>query len=229
MKILLAALLALTLTACATAPANVVLGSDAPDGLVVFEVATQGPAATTFYQIEGAAYDSAQSRIEGSGYFLMGAGGAPGKPSARYAVARAKPGTYVLTAISHMGTWYDCFNGDTIAFDVTPGAVTFLGELDARPALADIALKLPSYSMNSQKFYVLDTPRPAVTPPSALPDWTSDLAVYLKANFPQVSAPLKAATFQPAKFESGRSLFGEKVCYGYFNRAKDDPKPRPAK
>jgi hypothetical protein len=225
MKTLLASLLALTLAACATAPADVVLGSDAPDGLLVFEVVTEGPAATTSYQIEGAAFDSAQSRIEGSGYFLMGAGGAPGKPSARYAVARAKPGSYVLTAISHMGTWYDCFNDGTVAFDVAPGTVTFLGRLDARPALADIALKLPGYSMNSQKFYVLDTPRPALTPPTEIIDWTSDLGAHLKATYPQVSAPMKAATLQPAKFASGRSLLGQRVCYGYFNRAKDEPKP----
>jgi hypothetical protein len=222
-----AALLGLV-SACATAPADVVLGPDAPQGLVVMEVVTAGPAASTSYQIEAAAYDAEQSRIEGSGYFILYANNAPGKPGSRYVVALAKPGAYALTAVSHMSTWYDCFNNGTIAFDVEPGKVTFLGRLDAAPALMDIALKLPSYSMNSQKFYVLDTPRPAVTAPNELAEWQSPLTAYVSSTFPQVSAPIKAADHRPATFASGWSLLGQKVCYGYFNRAKDNPKATPA-
>jgi len=216
------------LSACATAPANVVLGPDAPEGLIVMEVSTTGAAGKASYQIEAAAYDADQARIEGSGYFYLYAGNAPEKPGSRYVAALAKPGTYALTAVSHMSTWYDCFNNGTVAFDVEPGKVTFLGHLDANPALMDIALKLPSYSMNSQKFYVLDTPRPAVTSPKDLGDWNTPLTAYVSATFPQVTAPIKAAEHRPATFASGWSLLGQKVCYGYFNRAKDGSKAPPA-
>jgi len=224
MRTQLVVAMSVMLTACATAPAAVVLGPDATEGLVVMEVVNEGPIAKTTYQIEAAAYDPTQSRIESSGYFLLYANNSPGQPASRYLVARAKPGTYALTAVSHMSTWYDCFNNGTVSFRIEPGVVTFLGKLDARPALADIALKLPSYSTNSEKFYVLDTPKPALTQPDDLADWNIPLSAYLNATFPQVTAPVRPVETRPATFASGRSLLGQKVCYGYFNRAKEPPK-----
>lgn len=207
----------LFLSACATtAPDKVFFAPDAVDGLVIMEVV---PTPAT-YQIEAASFDPAQSRIESKGYVTLYA-----SPAMRYAVSRAKPGVYALTAVSHQTTWYDCFNGGTVAFEVKPGEVTFLGKLDARPALADIAVKLPGYSMNSQKFYVLDTPRPAMTAPADMADWKGELAPFLSNTYPNVTAPAKAAELKPATFASGWSLLGQKVCYGYFNRAKDQPEP----
>jgi hypothetical protein len=207
----------LLLSACATTPPDkIFFAPDAADGLVVMEIVpTQAS-----YQIEAASFEPAQSRIESKGYFVLN-----GSPATRYAVSRAKPGVYALTAVSVQTTWYDCFNGGTVAFEVKPGEVTFLGKLDARPALADIARQLPGYSMNSQKFYVLDTPRPALTAPADIAGWQGELTPFLAGVYPNVTAQTKPAEMKPAIFASGWSLLGQKVCYGYFNRAKDQPDP----
>lgn len=215
------AALALPLFACATAPVDVVLGPGSPDALVVVELAPNSVPASAHYQVEAAAFDAAQSRIEGSGYFYLPVSPKAGAPAPRYTVARAKPGTYALTAVSHNTLWYDCFNGGTVAFTVEPGTVTFLGRFDARPSLRDIVTKLPSYSMNQQRHYLLDSGRPALTAPTDTPGWNEGLSTYLRETFPNVGAPVRAAELRPATFASGWSLLGQKVCYGYFNRAKD--------
>ena len=125
-------------------------------------------------------------------------------------------GTYAINQITTQNYWGACFNGGTKAFEVKPGHVTFVGELDPAPSLVEVIQAVQSGALprkTSGAKFVFDTPRPALTPPAELPDWQARLAAHL-SDYPGITAPIVAADLVDTTFNASRSLL-QKVCERY--------------
>jgi hypothetical protein len=214
---------------CAAQAKGLAFDAAAKDGLIVVEADPARPVLLGgSYSLEMSRYADGQlltGTFKGGWVTLKGMG--KNQADRRFFIARAAPGDYALSSLSLKGTWYACYNSDTVAYTVRPGEVTFIGRFNPIPSLREIAIMTPSVSINSRSYYVLDTPRPAITPPGALAGWNEALAGYLASEQPDVHAPVVAATLRSVSFQTGRSLFGERVCYGYF-RGKPSKDPAAA-
>jgi hypothetical protein len=213
------AVIAVALSGCAAVPGDYSLDSASQDALVVIET---NPADAlrpgAGFTLEVARYVPEQGMLS---YSFSGGWtntneveATPGQR--QFVVARTKvSGEHVISSLTHKGHWTACFNGATHSFPVQRGEVVFVGRVDPNPALVAIATGAPSSSMNGQDHYVLDTPRLPLVPPSQIPGWQDAARDYLRRNFPKVQGRLVAAEPRPATFSTGRSLLGERVCYGY--------------
>ena len=210
------------LAACTAVPKDFAFDASSQQGLVLVEVEPVGDAGRKQpYGIQIAAFDPAKGLPQGW-ISLDQVGGTAGAP--RYFIGRAAPGTYVISSFDHQASWYSCLNGGTARFEVAPGRATYLGRVDPRLPLLELALKTPSTSINGAHHYVLDTPRLKIAPPEQVGGWRENAAALLAANYPNVKAQLQPAVLTPTTFPTGRSLFGEKVCYGYFRKSASAPK-----
>lgn len=208
----------LGLASCVTPPAHVAVHPNSQQGLILVEI---DPENTTF---TGEAGTPVSPRL---GYFLTFSRypkdasadappalgdwvhvnmPAPGKTTGRFWAEPAPAGTYVLEALNVGGgvSWGSCFNKATIAFDVRPGEVVYLGELSPRPVFQDIAANLPSALQVGTYRYVFDRTAPAFTPSALTPQKAAEITDFLKRVYPQVDAPLKSGTLRPATFRSGK-------------------------
>ncbi|MGK6353750.1 hypothetical protein ACMGDH_00820 [Sphingomonas sp. DT-207] len=145
-----------------------------------------------------------------------------------YLVMRVKPGRWVFQSYSQQDKWALCFNAGSWQFEVKPGRVVYLGEFDSpwhRERLTEEALRSGKVSISGYGFAdFFDLPEG----PRFRPVDTDQLAAVrdmLGRQAPAVTAPVEAAEYSPAKFGTGSTLFGERVCGGYFVKGakkKDD-------
>ncbi len=138
----------------------------------------------------------------------------------RYVVFRAPAGVYAIRDL-RLPRGQACFNGGTMAFEVRPGQVTYLGRYEpdsdiaqfdqawtrgqVRPALA-----------SDDAATLFDAPRPSLRTPAQVESWRARLASFLAVHYPGVSAPIEAAEPTPAVFGVSAGLFGQqRVCHGH--------------
>lgn len=132
-----------------------------------------------------------------------------------YAITAVEPGgTYAINGLTVQGFWRACFNGGTKAFEVKPGTVTFIGLLDPSPTIAQIRAGLPPIVRGTQAVELFDLPRPALTPVAELPGGKEALAEYLKANYPQITAPIEAPEPVDMTFDKSKTIMGT-LCERY--------------
>lgn len=132
-----------------------------------------------------------------------------------YAITAVDPGgTYAINGLTVQGLWRACFNGGTKAFEVKPGTVTFIGLLDPNPSIAQIHTGLPPVVRGTQAVELFDSPRPALTPVADLPGGKEALAEYLKANYPQITAPIETPAPVDMTFDKSKTLMGT-LCERY--------------
>lgn len=229
LRVVLAALGALVVTACAATPKDISISPASDIGLVVFEVEpTEDLRDSALYNLGVTAFDPASGKLTAN--FFGGWAGIDPQSAAiserSYLVGQAKPGAYALTDL-RLGQWGICYNNGTVRFDVRPGEVVFVGRYNPNPSLTELSQavrsgKLPPRATQTQFFYLFDTPRPDLTPPDRVEGWREGVQTYLAANFPNVSAPLTPAVHTPAVFGTGRSLDGtNKLCGGYYAKGRD--------
>ena len=101
-----------------------------------------------------------------------------------------------------------------MAFTVEAGKVSYIGLIDPNPALERIIRDLPEETRGAH-FYLFDTPRLKLTPPSQRPDWNADVARFIAERFPKVQAPVVAAEPVETTFAPGRSAIAGKICQKY--------------
>jgi hypothetical protein len=206
---------ALTLAACASVPDDVAIGPSSPRGLIVIAVAapSSGPPLPDF-SLTISRFSEEEGRLDG-GWARVN--NAERDAEGRYwLVAQAEPGLYVISNLSHQSTWHACFNAGTRAFEVEPGQVSFVGAINPLPALQAIALTLPSVSMNGENLFAMDQEL-AFFDLGGVSSWEAPLERFVRARFPNVTAPITAVANRPVSFNTGRDLFGlQRVCGGYY-------------
>ncbi len=198
-------------------------------GVIAIEVEPGGPMASANggYRLNIGAFSPEAHAFNANPFGGWASLGVLGKtPTAGgYYLAKAKPGAYALLGLS-VKNWGVCYNGDSQTFEVKPGQVTFLGRYDPQPSLIDLSLavqsgRLSSVARGTDVLYIFDTPRLALTPPAQLESWRPALEDWLKAEKPDVQAPVVVADLTPTHFNTGRDAFGlQRICGGYY--AKHD-------
>lgn len=215
------AVCAAALTACSSVPdRDLVLGPDARKGMIAILVeptlGTVHSSAAFFVSVR--AFDP----TDGTLVKPLAGGGVPMTSLNSFALQRhfvvgmADPGLYALEAVRVGINWAACFDGGTQSFEVRPGEVTFVGLLDPRPTLVQLARQMPNRASGTEPHHLLGVPRPHLTPPPELPGWRDQLRAELAARFPKVTAELREADLRPITFKPGRGLLGERMCDGVF-------------
>ena len=225
------ALCALFLTAaCAATPRDITITPTSDVGLVVVAVEPpQDLAEAARYTLVVSQFDP-DSRTLPLGSMAGIEAQSAAVRERTYLVGQARPGVYVLSAL-RVSAWGLCYNGGTVRFDVRPGEVTVVGLFDPNPSLTDLTRavirgEVPASAPYNEHHYVFDTPRPNVTNIDEIEGWEEGVNAYLSANFPNVAAPVRAATLEPAIFGTGRSLHGlTKLCGGYYSSSPEADAP----
>jgi hypothetical protein len=179
------------------------------------------PGYKTSWRMGVQSYDPAEQKLQGGPF----GGGATiaGRPKSfvdGYLVETIKPGTYVFRDFSRQDYWSLCFNGGSLRFTVGPGEVLYLGEFDVVKHVVELERlavttgRVTARSGEPVQFF--DT----VTPPAFAPADEAGLAAVaamVKARMPKTSVAPKAAQFAPARFGTGKDLFGiSRICGGYY-------------
>ena len=180
------------------------------------------------YKIGFKKYDAANEALQGGPYagsVLMSA--RPSLFAHGYLVSDLKPGTYVVTEISRQDSWALCFHDSSVQFTVRPGEVLYLGDLDATFHIAELQRKAMSSGKMRLRQGSLAHFFDDVTPPRFTPGTVADLpavAAMMKSAMPRTTVAPQLAQFQPARFGTGRDLFGlSRICGGYWS-GKAKPK-----
>lgn len=219
---LLLAMLA-AVPAAAREPRTIAITPRSPGAVIVLkaEPLPIPPGYRTSYRIGLQSYDPDARRMTGGPY-----GGQATFAATRgafvdgYMVLEARPGTYAFRDLSRQDYWALCFNEGSLQFNVRPGEVVYLGEMDVRMHVAE----LERMSLMSGRTTVRSG-EPAhffdgVTPPALAPVDEAGLAAVaamVRARMPRTTVAPKAAAFTPARFGTGRDLFGlRRICGGYY-------------
>jgi hypothetical protein len=144
-----------------------------------------------------------------------------------YLVSDVRPGTYVITDFSRQDLWALCFHDNSVQFTVRPGEVVYLGDFDARFHVMELEQMAISSGRTSLRQGNLAHFFDDVTPPRLKPGTETDLpqvAAALRAAMPKTTVAPTLAAFSPARFGTGRDLFGlQRICGGYYT-GKAKPK-----
>lgn len=145
----------------------------------------------------------------------------------QYAAILVPPGTYVFQDLAQQHAWAVCFNEHSRSFSVHAGEAVFLG--DYHPALNLLQLSQLAHesgqlvAQQSSVFHYFEhiVPPQITTPTSTSADFLA-AKQYEAASMPSLHGRLQPVVYRPAKFGTGYTLFGERVCGGYF---RDKVKP----
>ncbi|HYG48790.1 MAG TPA: hypothetical protein VD846_12730 [Allosphingosinicella sp.] len=227
-----AAVLAATLVAAAAAApvlakdvADFAITPGSADALVVFKAPDipRPPGYKTSWRMGVQSYDPAEEKLQGAPFGGMETlAGRPKSFVDGYLVEVMKPGTYVFRDFSRQDLWSLCFNGGSLRFTIKPGEVLYLGEFDAAKHVEELQTLAVSSGRVTAKsgspVGFFDT----VSPPAFAPVDEAGLAAaaaMIKARMPKTTVAPKAARFAPARFGTGRDLFGlQRICGGYYTK-----------
>ena len=116
---------------------------------------------------------------------------------------------------------------DSVQFTIRPGEVVYLGDFDAHFHVAELEQMAISTGRTRLRQGNLAHFFDGVTPPRLKPGTEVDLpqvAAVLRAAMPKTTVAPTLATFSPARFGTGRDLFGlQRICGGYYT-GKAKPK-----
>lgn len=219
--LVLTALFLASPTSAATKPGKVAVTPASTDAAVMVEA----PRLAAGYVLGISAFDPAENNLK-TNSFSGGWVSLNVSPAARnsasetaFVVQRVKPGTYVVRDVSQQGAWGVCFGEATVQFSVKPGELLFLGRLDAETPLKELqrnAMIKGHYSARNGTIYHyvegITPPAFAATDPAAL----AAAEAFARANMPKTTVKPQPVIFTPARFGTGKSLFGQDVCGGYF-------------
>lgn len=180
------------------------------------------------YKIGFKVYDPANQAIRGGpfgGNVLLAA--RPSLFANGYLVSDVKPGTYVITDFSRQDLWALCFHDNSVQFTIKPGEVLYLGDFDARYHVMELKLMAVSSGRTTLRQGNLAHFFDGVSPPRLTPGTEADLppvAAAMRATMPRTTVVPTLAKYSPARFGTGRDLFGlQRICGGYYT-GKAKPK-----
>jgi hypothetical protein len=227
----IAIMIGLTLPAVALhakPPEALTLDASSPTALVVLKSVWWQPAPSlqSAFKLTLSAYDPVAEKLLGGPY----GGGALFEAKKKnfadgYLIVPIKPGRWTFQSYAQQDMWALCFNASSWQFEVKPGEVLYLGELDAtrhRRELLEQAVRTGRVSIRGNGFadFFDLTEGPHLAPIDALQ--LASVRDMLARRAPHVTAPLRAAVYSPAKFGTGSTLFAERRCGGYFATGAKD-------
>lgn len=112
-------------------------------------------------------------------------------------------GHYVVRMVTTQGFWGGCFSESTIAFDVPPGKITYLGVIDPTPSIASIIAEAERTGKTTSSSGRLRLMKENVLPPAFAADPTYDAAsllTFAKGQGLVTDATTVTASFAPARF-----------------------------
>lgn len=209
-------------TAGSKTPDKLVLAPESDTALVVIKTDFWQPAPSmrSAFKLILSAYDPAEEKLLGGPFAGGGLFEAQKKNFADgYLIAPLKPGRWVFQAYQQQDKWALCFNAASLQFEVKPGEVVYLGEFDAvshRHQLERQAVMSGKIAIRGYGFAdFFDLPNgPQLRPVDE--GQIAAVRAMLASRAPQVTAPVRAAAYSPAKFGTGSTLFAERRCGGYF-------------
>lgn len=228
--VLAGAMLVAALPAAAKDSAKIAVTATSKDALIVIKAPAIPPAPTfkTAYRLGLSVYDSENKAMKGGpwgGKAIFQA--QPKKFVDGYLLLTIKPGTWVYQDFSQQDFWALCFQDSSLQFDVKAGEVVYLGEFDAVTHSRDLqftAINTGRTSTKSVEHFFDNIAAPRLAPISE--DELGKVRAMLAANAPNTTAPARAAVYSPARFGTGRDLFGmTRICGGYYTgkaKAKAD-------
>ena len=240
----LARSVALTLAMGATAArAEIKLAPSDNDGVIAFQLKPADLLKDEkFYQLDMSLYDPQDHLMKATSFggWAEATDLGKGQTEETFHLIKVKPGLYVISRLSVQGIWGLCYNKASVYFEVKPGTVTYIGELDPAPEVAAIrqavkARRLKSYARNGAPQTLFDDYAAPLKAPDQAADWKTAYATYIAAKAPGLTAPVEAAELKPAHFGTGRDAFGlGRICGGYYAKAERDgetasaaPPPKP--
>lgn len=139
-----------------------------------------------------------------------------------YLVADLDPGTYVFQSFSRQDSWILCFNKDSLRFDISPGQVLYLGELNSEKHVRELENLAVSTGQTSARrsqpvhFYD-DVSAPDLSPVDDA--GLAEVGTMVKASMPNTTVTPKAAKFAQARFEPAPDPLGvARICGGYYKK-----------
>lgn len=191
------------------------------DALLVIKTEALPPAPTfkTAYRLGLSVYDPENQSMKGGPYGGKAVFEAqPKKFVNGYLMLTVKPGTWVFQDYSQQDSWALCFQDDSRQFTVGAGEVVYLGEFDARAHARDlqnIAVGTGRARTTSFEHFFDHITAPRIAPVSET--GLAAVRATLAARVPNTTAPVRAAVYSPARFGTGRDLFGmSRICGGYY-------------
>ena len=143
-------------------------------------------------------------------------------PDSDLVIRDLKPGTYTVTTIAWQGFWADCFYNNTLQFIVAAGQVVYLGTFAAPSALAELQRNTQrsgqTVSFQSRHYEYFDGIAAPIFFDGENATALAHVAAWLKVASPGTVVPPIPVGFAPAKFGTGSSLFGERLCVGYLSK-----------
>jgi hypothetical protein len=141
--------------------------------------------------------------------------------SPHYVAILVPPGSYVFQDLSQQQSWAVCFHDATKSFAVHAGEAVFLG--DYHPTINLLQLSQLAHQSGqllahqSSVFHYFDhiVPPQVTTPSTTSADFLA-AKQYEATSMPSLHGRLQPVVYQPAKFGTGYTLFGDRVCGGYF-------------
>lgn len=222
-RVILGLCLALLSQACATNPATLNLTPESRNGLILMYA---WPAPID-YQLDVLRFNSEGTSLEANSFN----GIYPFRPDAGaqgFIMKEARPGRYVFVSLHQQSYWAVCFHNETIAFDVRPGEVTFVGVFDPAPHLAQLQNLARTTGRTATRggpvhFYDNIQP-PRLSPPT---DESVALArTFMAQAAPGVTAPINAAQLGTAQFGIGRDVLGTTpMCGGFYATSRETTTP----
>ena len=140
-----------------------------------------------------------------------------------FVMRSARPGTYVLRAVSQQAYWSVCFAEASLYFTVRPGEVVVIGDFDGATPVAELhgnVMANPSHRRVQQgtiHAYLDNISPPKLTAADA--PMLAAATARLRVNSPKTMVAPTVATLETGKFGTGYTLFGQKA-YGAFFKKK---------
>ena len=207
--------------AAAKDSAKIAVTATSKDALIIIKAPAIPPAPTfkTAYRLGLSVYDPENNAMKGGPWGGKAVFQAqPKKFVDGYLLLTVKPGTWVYQDFSQQDFWALCFQDSSLQFDVKAGEVVYLGEFDAAAHSRDLqftAIKTGRTSTQSVEHFFDNVAAPRLAPISD--DELGKVRAMLAANAPNTTATARAAIYSPARFGTGRDLFGmTRICGGYY-------------
>ena len=151
-------------------------------------------------------------------------------------IARSvKAGSYVFLSVNQQNYWGICFHDDTLAFDVNPGEVVYLGTFDPAIHIRQLQVNARTHgnyaAASGTVFHYFDNiVSPRILKPEINDASMADARDFVKTTMLKVNADIRPAKYDHTKFGTGHSLYGDRSCGGYFKeKLKKEKKQTPSK
>lgn len=214
---LMALFFALLVSACITKPAGVVNVTPTSANGAIMLYLEPSPVQ---YQLNMLRFNEEGTALEANTFSAIYPFRVEPNQAGYYSVV-AKPGRYVFVSVHQQGYWAVCFHNKTVAFDVRPGEIAYVGRFNPTPHILQLqmlAQQSGRLRTNGQEVHFFD----GIIPPRLAPATSADVQAaqtYAAANFPNATAPIHAPELSQAQFGIGHSAYGGGlVCGGYRER-----------